>query len=219
MTLKKTLISGAVVAVLGVGSTVANADTVTSMQLGNYDGDTLQSDFNFYTPPTGDSANKFGANGELCGGSACAPIAFDSGPIGNNVFTTGFNYGGTGVFTPNTFGAMSADITGGVLTFSSLDFGGEFGGVQFDLPPDGGPGNVTVADVTDLGGGDFGVIFTWTGTVVGGTFDGFPANWRLEGTMSTGGVAPVPIPAAAWLFGSGLVGLVGVARRRKTQAL
>ncbi len=29
-------------------------------------------------------------------------------------------------------------------------------------------------------------------------------------------IAPVPIPAAAWLFGSGLIGLVGIARRKKS---
>jgi len=28
-------------------------------------------------------------------------------------------------------------------------------------------------------------------------------------------VAPVPVPAAMWLFGSGLLGLVGIARRKK----
>ena len=26
----------------------------------------------------------------------------------------------------------------------------------------------------------------------------------------------VPVPAAAWLFGSGLIGLIGIARRKKT---
>ena len=31
-------------------------------------------------------------------------------------------------------------------------------------------------------------------------------------------VTAVPIPAAAWLFGSAILGLVGVARRRKTWA-
>ena len=30
-----------------------------------------------------------------------------------------------------------------------------------------------------------------------------------------GDVAAVPVPAAAWLFGSGLLGMLGVARRRK----
>jgi len=29
-------------------------------------------------------------------------------------------------------------------------------------------------------------------------------------------LAPIPIPAAAWLFGSGLLGMVGIARRKKT---
>lgn len=31
-----------------------------------------------------------------------------------------------------------------------------------------------------------------------------------------GGTAPVPLPPAVWLFGSGLLGLVGVSRRRKS---
>ena len=30
------------------------------------------------------------------------------------------------------------------------------------------------------------------------------------------GQAAVPVPAAVWLFGSGLLGLVGIARRKKT---
>ena len=32
----------------------------------------------------------------------------------------------------------------------------------------------------------------------------------------TGDIAAVPLPAAAWLFGSGLLGLAGIARRKKT---
>ncbi|RRQ22452.1 hypothetical protein D6C00_11200 [Thiohalobacter thiocyanaticus] len=42
--------------------------------------------------------------------------------------------------------------------------------------------------------------------MVDGPFVGFSANFNL--------VKPVPIPAALWLFGSGVVGLVAVARRR-----
>jgi hypothetical protein len=36
-------------------------------------------------------------------------------------------------------------------------------------------------------------------------------NWDVESAV-------IPVPAAVWLFGSGLIGLVGVARRRKAQA-
>lgn len=41
-----------------------------------------------------------------------------------------------------------------------------------------------------------------------GPFPGYNAQFNLT-------AAPVPVPAAVWLFGSGLLGLVGVARRKK----
>jgi hypothetical protein len=43
---------------------------------------------------------------------------------------------------------------------------------------------------------------------VGGPFAGFNANFNAN-------MIPTPVPAAVWLFGSGLFGLLGVARRRK----
>jgi hypothetical protein len=46
----------------------------------------------------------------------------------------------------------------------------------------------------------------------GGPFQGFSFNFNANLTATPD---PIPIPAAVWLFGSGLLGLVGVARRRK----
>lgn len=43
----------------------------------------------------------------------------------------------------------------------------------------------------------------------------FAWTLNVDGSLS---YAAVPIPAAAWLFGSGLLGLIGIARRRKTLA-
>ncbi len=49
-----------------------------------------------------------------------------------------------------------------------------------------------------------------------GPFPGFSANFDITSIHVTNVTAPaVPIPAAVWLFGSGLLGLVGVARRKK----
>jgi len=46
--------------------------------------------------------------------------------------------------------------------------------------------------------------------VLGVGLDQGSADFALAGAL-----APVPVPAAVWLFGSGLLGLAGVARRKK----
>ena len=48
----------------------------------------------------------------------------------------------------------------------------------------------------------------------GGPFGGFSANFNLQGITP----AAVPLPPAVWLLGSGLLGLVGVARRKSKKA-
>lgn len=212
--MKKTILGTAVAAVLGVASVGAQAAAVTTWQLEDYNSDGLSSDFNFFSPPAGNGPNAFAA-----GAGDGAPIAMNTGEIGTNVFTTGFNFGGAGVFAPfvansSGTGNIAADITGGTLTFSALDFGGLYQGVNFYLPPDGGV--VNIEDLTDLGSGSYGVVARYVATIndPSSSFNGFQANWRLEGVMSTS-VSAVPVPAAAWLFGSAVLGMVGVGRRRK----
>jgi hypothetical protein len=50
-----------------------------------------------------------------------------------------------------------------------------------------------------------------------GPFPGFSTNFDLTSITITAVVPQVPVPAAAWLFGSGLLGLLGVAQRRKSR--
>jgi len=47
-------------------------------------------------------------------------------------------------------------------------------------------------------------------------FGGISYAAHLEGTISGDLPSAVPVPAAAWLFGSGLMGLIGIARRKKS---
>lgn len=53
---------------------------------------------------------------------------------------------------------------------------------------------------------------------LGGQFDRVKSvgiyAWAVH-SGDVGATSPVPVPAAVWLFGSGLVGLIGFARRRK----
>ena len=51
--------------------------------------------------------------------------------------------------------------------------------------------------------------------MIDGAFVGFNANFSVNAASYEVNPAVVPVPAAVWLFGSGLLGLVGVARRKK----
>lgn len=58
------------------------------------------------------------------------------------------------------------------------------------------------------------VITLWGANFGGGIFNGNYVTHDLGIDLRLS-MSPVPIPAAVWLFGSGLLGLVGVARRKK----
>ena len=77
------------------------------------------------------------------------------------------------------------------------------------------------------------VALTLTGTNLAATASGFAGQLVSVGNVGSAWtsfdgtpysevynitVTPVPVPAAVWLFGSGLVGLAGIARRRRQSA-
>ena len=67
----------------------------------------------------------------------------------------------------------------------------------------------TVVDASATGG------ITLQLAAVCGAVEGCFADFSIDNVQIFADVAAVPIPAAVWLFGSGLVSLVGVARRKK----
>ena len=190
----------------------AQAVPVTSWQLGDFDNDGWMSDFAMlFTPTNGDGVNEFGPTGELCGASPCAAIATDGSTQGVNAFTMGFNYGGQGFIKPFTFGTgVQADITNGVLTFSSLSLGAQFAGQNLDLFPD----SWSVTKISDLGGGNYGVVVDYRASIVNAasTLYGLQSEWRLEGVMAIPTAVPEAETYGMLLAGLGLVGFM--ARRR-----
>jgi len=124
----------------------------------------------------------------------------------------------------------------GIWQFPSdpaTDYAGFFltavdGGTQLMSTVDGNPFNTENVSITQAG--PDGLLGTaddvvWTGNrhtdgisgirMDNGPFPGFNANFDVR-TMDLTGVtvSAVPVPAAVWLFGSGLLGLVGIARRK-----
>ena len=168
-------------------------------------------------------------------------LSSGGGPVGVDTTVTGSIGGGTFSVASTTafFGALWTAHDGvtfgpGTYTIDTIEGdtytgivvgAGQVGGhILFDW---GTTTNIDVVMVWDVVGDTYtstdGAGFAWGGAILAdgqnlqdgvrgygmadGAFPGFNANFDF--------VAPVPVPAAVWLFGSGLLGLVGVARRKK----
>ena len=93
--------------------------------------------------------------------------------------------------------------------------------ILFSLPPPGSDrfeaGETLIYDITATGlvASSFNFLSTPDPVDPNGPFLG-AAKFQSTGDGSQSDwVGAVPVPAAVWLFGSGLLGLIGVARRRK----
>lgn len=111
--------------------------------------------------------------------------------ISNQAFTLHGTNDGVSTLFSGTFnvagGLLSGtfnDLTIAVLSSGSLDF---------------------AANLTYLGG-------SLSTGLTGGRLEGIGSTANLAAKL--GPITVVPVPAAVWLFGSGLIGLVGIARRK-----
>lgn len=134
--------------------------------------------------------------------------------------------------TGNVWGLVDNDLITATGTFDDSVLVGGTGTIDFSLSSNSL--TITVGSISYFESDDNGLptislfsgdldAFNFSTTLDGNsfdsyfnTFDGFDSNGlAINGTWnSTVTLSPVPVPAAVWLFGSGLLGLVGVARRR-----
>lgn len=109
-------------------------------------------------------------------------------------------------------GTYSIDTVEGTPLNFTVGAGQVGGHILFDW---GVTSDIDVVNVWDVSGDTYTSTDVDGDGVLGlgmtdGAFVGFNANFNFTAP------AEVPVPAAVWLFGSGLVGLAGIARRRKT---
>jgi len=176
--------------------------------------------FAMYNPVGGQLDANDGAPGVLA--AVTGQIDVDAGTFslasedtffGVNWSTSGGTLYGEGTYTVSTVDPAPG-VSGGDYTFT-VGAGQLGANIDFAWGGTTGIDVVMVWDVIDNGDGTTSYISTdWDNNgvlgagMIDGPFGGFSANFDMT-------TSEVPVPAAVWLFGSGLIGLAGIARRRK----
>lgn len=165
------------------------------------------------------------------GGANAAPVDFtlqgnvssaDPGNIFNVV--VGDTITATGSFDDSLLSGGTGTVTDTLITVGILTFDNSmevFGAAEITLTAGGALFDFTYEANEGANGAlaDFDSFFTsFTGSALNGPKSkGQPTALSIAGAWDTNtfNVAVVPVPAAVWLFGSGLIGLVSVARRKR----
>jgi hypothetical protein len=174
----------------------------------------------------GDPITVFNAGGHYCSSGPAA----EAGILAPFPFFSGNTYTGTNpvsYVTGNSNGVPTFDYdpVTGKFTVDLSSWTVLWNGTVFDQGPAGvGTNGTNLVNFTDSVDAQFDPVtrrysITWGSQITAGAFAGKIGYWYIKGTYEGDTVIPpVPVPAAAWLFGSGLLGLVGLARRKSKSA-
>ena len=171
-------------------------------------------DFNFdgipdtiHTPISSFDGIVIGSTQMADGSHSGAPDGSESASIDNP--WSFFN--NTGMHGSNSAITVLTDDGAGNATLDMSGWTVDWNGGEIDMGQ-GSPAVVTCGNTCEDGDT---YTLDYSAVVPSGQFIGVPYSLHLEGTIAAGTPAEVPVPAAVWLFGSGLIGLAGIARRRK----